>query len=134
MLILRAERYMRQAHNLKVAGSNPAPATNHTNTFLILDKLRKFFHRTIAAIRLSFLEKWAQYRRNEKSPMIVFSFSKFFSFFNMRQKCFHFNLFLTLFSHFKRNLILNEHQMRFSLFYTFIFLYWTVLILGPFIN
>jgi len=23
-----AERYMRQAHNLKVAGSNPAPATN----------------------------------------------------------------------------------------------------------
>jgi len=52
----------------------------------------------------------------------------------MRQKCFHFNLFLTLFSHFKHNLILNEHQMRFSLFYTFIFLYWTVLIFGPFIN
>ena len=24
-----AERYGRQAHNLKVAGSNPAPATNH---------------------------------------------------------------------------------------------------------
>ena len=125
---------MRQAHNLKVTGSNPAPATNRTNAFLILDTLRKFFHRTIATIGLSFLKKWAQYRRNEKSPMIVFSFSKFFSFFNMRQKCFHFNLFLTLFSHFKHNLILNEHQMRFSLFYTFIFLYWTVLIFGPFIN
>ena len=25
----------RQAHNLKVEGSNPSPATNHTNTFLI---------------------------------------------------------------------------------------------------
>ena len=25
----------RQAHNLKVVGSNPTPATNHTNTFLI---------------------------------------------------------------------------------------------------
>ena len=49
-------------------------------------------------------------------------------------KSFHFNLFLTLFSHFKHNLILNEHQMRFPLFYTFIFLYWTILILGPFIN
>ena len=24
-----AERYVRQAHNLNVAGSNPAPATNH---------------------------------------------------------------------------------------------------------
>ena len=44
----------RQAHNLKVAGSNPAPATNHANTFLILDTLRKFFYRTIAAIGLSF--------------------------------------------------------------------------------
>ena len=125
---------MRQAHNLKVVGSNPAPATNQIDTFLILDTLRKFFHRTIAAIGLSFLKKWAQYRRNEKSPMIVFSFSKFFSFFNMRQKCFHFNLFLTLFSHFKHNLILNEHQMYFLLYYTFIFLYWTVLIFGPFIN
>ena len=66
--------------------------------------------------------------------MIVFSFSKFFSFFNMRQKYFHFNLFLTLFSHFKHNLILNEHRMRFLLFYTFIFLYWSVLIFGTFIN
>ena len=27
VFILRAERYVRQAHNLKVAGSNPAPAT-----------------------------------------------------------------------------------------------------------
>jgi len=25
--ILRAERYVRQAHNLKVVGSNPTPAT-----------------------------------------------------------------------------------------------------------
>ncbi len=31
-----AERYMRQAHNLKVVGSNPTPATKRTNTFLIL--------------------------------------------------------------------------------------------------
>ena len=30
MLILRAERYVRQAHNLKVVGSNPTPATKHT--------------------------------------------------------------------------------------------------------
>ena len=28
MIILRAERYVRQAHNLKVVGSNPAPTTN----------------------------------------------------------------------------------------------------------
>ena len=33
MIILRAERYVRQAHNLKVVGSNPTPATNHTNDF-----------------------------------------------------------------------------------------------------
>ena len=68
---------VRQAHNLKVAGSNPAPATNRTNAFLILDTLRKFFHRTIATIGLSFLKKWAQYGRNEKSPMIVFHFLNF---------------------------------------------------------
>ena len=35
MLIIRAERYVRQAHNLKVVGSNPTPATKRTNTFLI---------------------------------------------------------------------------------------------------
>jgi len=28
MLILRAARYIRQAHNLKVADSNPTPSTN----------------------------------------------------------------------------------------------------------
>ena len=72
--ILRAERYVRQAHNLKVAGSNPTPATNRANAFLILDTLRKFFHRTIAAIGPSFLKKWAQYGHYEKSPIIVFSF------------------------------------------------------------
>ena len=125
---------MCQAHNLKVAGSNHTPATKRTNAFLIIDTIRKFFLRTISTIGLSFLKKWVQYGCNEKSPMIVFSFSKFFSFFNMRQKCFHFNLFLILFSHFKHNLILNEHQMRFLLYYTFIFLYWPVLIFGPFIN
>ena len=80
MLIIQTERYVRQAHNLKVVGSNPTPATNHTNAFLILDTLRKFFHHTIVAIGLSFLNRRAQYGRNEKSPMIVFSFSKFFSF------------------------------------------------------
>ena len=41
--VLCAERYMRQAHNLKVAGSNPAPATNHTNAFLIFSYLQKLF-------------------------------------------------------------------------------------------
>ena len=70
MFILRAERYVRQAHNLKVAGSNPAPATNQIHTFLILDTLRKFFHRTIAAIGLSFLKKWAQYGLNEQRLFI----------------------------------------------------------------
>ena len=30
-----------KAHNLKVADSNPAPTTNRTNTFLILNTLRK---------------------------------------------------------------------------------------------
>jgi len=28
----------------------------------------------------------------------------------------------------------NEYQMRFKLFYTFIFIYWTVLVIGPFVN
>ncbi len=30
----QAEWYVRQAHNLKVVGSNPTPATNHANAFL----------------------------------------------------------------------------------------------------
>ena len=42
-LILRAARYMRQAHNLKVVGSNPTPPTNHTNTFLIFSYVKKTF-------------------------------------------------------------------------------------------
>ena len=55
--ILRAERYVRQAHNLKVVGSNPTPATNHTNTFLILDTLRKFFYRSGDALRVENLSR-----------------------------------------------------------------------------
>ena len=45
-----------------------------------------------------------------------------------------FNFFKKLFSYFKHNLILNKCRMRFKLFYTFIFLYWSVIIFGPFVN
>ena len=35
---------------------------------------------------------------------------------------------------FKHNLGLHKFRMRFKLFYTFILLYWSVLVVGPFIN
>ena len=35
VLILRAERYMHQAHNLKVVGLNPIPATNRGGTMFL---------------------------------------------------------------------------------------------------
>ena len=35
---------------------------------------------------------------------------------------------------FKHNPRLNKRRMRFKLFYTFIFLYWSILVVGPFIN
>ena len=35
---------------------------------------------------------------------------------------------------FKHNLGLHKLRMRFKLFYTFIFLYWSVLLAGPFVN
>ena len=53
----------RQAHNLKVVGSNPTPATNHTNTFLILDTLKIFFYHIIEALKVSF---WQKTQRNKK--------------------------------------------------------------------
>ncbi len=34
----------RQAHNLKAAGSNPAPATNPTHTKPLQELLRRFFY------------------------------------------------------------------------------------------
>jgi len=43
MFILRAARYVRQAHNLKVVDSNPATATNHTNAFRFLTTFETFF-------------------------------------------------------------------------------------------
>ena len=67
MLILRVERYVRQAYNLKVVGSNPTPATNRTNTFFNFKYVKKIFLPHYSRNRTKFLKKWAQYGRNEKS-------------------------------------------------------------------
>ena len=57
----QAEWYMRQAHNLKVAGSNPAPATNHTNTFLIWATCKSFFEYTVSTFRDELFAKYLRY-------------------------------------------------------------------------
>ena len=49
--VLYAERYVRQAHNLKVVGSNPTPATNQDNISSSSSDIKIQSYRTIDSLR-----------------------------------------------------------------------------------
>ena len=59
--VLRAARYVRQAHNLKVAGSNSAPATNRGNVSSSSSNIKIRSYRTIDTLEVKmalYLERY----------------------------------------------------------------------------